>query len=105
MSGTAYSIMSGQSFFNEAVGFQTTIGLAQHPGDTAIFYDSPGNDVFSGRTSSSYLYSNNPDGSLAYYDQAQAFSQVYAYSFSGGSDYAYNHDPQHVHTSGFVVLT
>ena len=31
--------------------------------------------------------------------------EVYAYSFVGGTDYAYNYDPQHVHTSGFIVLT
>jgi hypothetical protein len=121
VSGSAYSIMSGTdqglAFFNEAVGFKTNLGLAFHPRqDIAIFYDSPGNDVFFSSSDLSYLYSDNPDGSLAYYDAAfggmnaagqagPGFNQVYAYSFVGGTDYAYNFDPQHNHTSGFIVLT
>ena len=109
MSGTAYSFMlgtdNGQSFFNEAVGFTFNEGIAQHAGqDTAYFYDSPGIDVFAGATSASYMYSDNPDGSLAEYDLAQGFAQVYAYSFVGGTDYAYNYDPAHNHTSGFFRL-
>jgi hypothetical protein len=110
VSGRDYSLMTGtdhgMAFFNETVGFSTYIGLASHPGqDTAIFYDSSANDVFSGASGKSYMYSNNPDGSLAYYDEVIGFAQVYAYSFVGGTDYAYNFDPQHNHTSGFIVLT
>jgi hypothetical protein len=60
--------------------------------------------VFAGATSASYMYSDNPDGSLAEYDLAQGFAQVYAYSFVGGADYAYNYDPAHNHTSGFFHL-
>jgi hypothetical protein len=48
---------------------------------------------------------DNPDGLYAEYDSAQGFAMVYAYSFVGGTDYAYNYDPQHNHTSGFIVLT
>jgi RHS repeat-associated protein len=98
MSGTAYSFMlgtdHGASFFNEAVGFQANYGIAQHPGqDTAIFYDSPQNDVFAGYTGHSYMYSDNADGSFAEFDYAQGFALVYAYSFVGGTDYAYVYDP------------
>jgi uncharacterized repeat protein (TIGR01451 family) len=109
MSGTAYSYMTGTnhglSFFNEAVGFKTTIGIAQHPGqDTAYFFDSPRDDVFAGYSAYSYMYSTNADGSLAEYNAAIGFWQVYASSFVGGTDYAYNYDPNHVHTNGFIRL-
>ena len=47
MSGTAFSFMlgtdNGQPFFNEAVGFPKNYGIAQHAGDLAIYFDSPGN--------------------------------------------------------------
>jgi hypothetical protein len=106
--GGNYSYMTGtdqgRSFFNEAVGFKNTYGIAQHAGDTAFFYDSPLNDVFAGYSDHSYMYGVYPDGTLAYLDQAQAFEQVYAYSVNGGTDYAYNYDPNHVHTSGFIRL-
>src|SRR5205085_8807843 len=60
VSGSAYSFMlgtdQGQSFFNEAVGFNTTHGLAQHPSqDVAYFYDSAISDVFVGYSLYSYL--------------------------------------------------
>jgi hypothetical protein len=102
MSGIAYSFMlgtdKGQSFFNEAVGFTTSYGIAQHPRqDTAYFYDSPGNDVFVGSPpaapSASYMYIGNATGTYAEFDYAQGFAAVYAYSFVGGTDYAYVYDP------------
>jgi hypothetical protein len=106
--GGNYNYMTGtdqgRSFFNEAVGFKATYGIARHAGDTAYFYDSPGNDVFAGYSDHSYMYSANSDGSLAYIDAVQSFEQVYAYSIFGGTDYAYNYDPTHVHTSGFIRL-
>jgi hypothetical protein len=106
ISGTAYSFMTGtdkgQSFFNEAVGFQTTYGIATHPGqDTAIFYDSPDNDVFVGNTTTSYMYADQDDGSYVEFDYTQGFAQVYAYSFMGGIDYAYVYDTTVNHVSGF----
>ena len=82
------------------------IGIARHPGqDFATFYDSLRNDVFAGYSDHSYMYADNFDGSLAYFNEVLYFGQVYAYSFKGGTDYAYNYDPAHNHTSGFVVLT
>jgi hypothetical protein len=101
-SGHAYSFMTGSdggaSFFNEAVGFTHNYGIARHPHvDTAIFYDSPANDVFVGQTSYSFLYSDNAQGGFAYFDGAQGFAHVYAYSFVGGLDAAYNYD-SHVNT-------
>jgi hypothetical protein len=98
MSGIAYSFMlgtdHGQNFFNEAVGFTSSYGIAQHAGqDTAYFYDSPGNDVFVGNTVTSHMYIGNPDGkTYAEFDYTQGFALVFAYSFVGGTDYAYNDD-------------
>ncbi len=107
LSGSAYSLMlgtdQGQSFCNAAVGFRVNYGIATHAGqDTAIFYDSPLNDVFAGYSDHSYLYAANADGSLAYYDQAQGFALVYAYSLVGGTDYAYVYDTTVNHTTGFI---
>jgi uncharacterized protein (TIGR03118 family) len=113
VSGTAYSFMigtdGGKNFFNEAVGFNTNYGVAQHAGqDTAIFYDSPANDVFAVIPPSasqpqeiSYMYSDNPDGTLHEFDSAQNFAMVFAYSFVGGHDIAYNNDPAHNTVVGF----
>jgi hypothetical protein len=108
-SGTAYTFMlgtdQGHSFFNEAVGFKTTYAIAQHAGqDTAFFYDSPGNDVLVGATASTCMYADDAQGSFAEFDYAQGFAQVYAYSFVGGTDYAYNHDPSHNTVVGFTLL-
>jgi hypothetical protein len=108
-SGVAYSFMigtdQGQSFFNEAVGFRQNNGVARHPGqDSAIFYDSPMNDVFTGGPTLSYLYSDDAKGTLQEFDSAQGFALVEAYSFVGGIDEAYNYDPNHVHTNGFIRL-
>ena len=110
VSGTAYSYMSGtdnsKSFFNEAVGFQTNAGHAQHSGDTAYFVDSPGNDVFVGNANSSYMYSDTSSGSLSEFDIATGFSAVYADSTMGGTDYAYNNDDAQIFLSGaWIVLT
>jgi hypothetical protein len=106
VSGTAYSLMlgtdHGQSFFNEAVGFQTNYGIAQHPGqDTAIFYDSPLNDVFAGYTDHSFMYATNADGSYAEFDYAAGFALVDAYSFVGGTDDAYVYDGTVNHVSAY----
>jgi hypothetical protein len=112
MSGTAYSLMlgtdHGASFFNEAVGFTNNYGIATHPGqDSAYFYDSPGNDVFVGNKATatapanSELYIGRSDGSYAEFDYGQGFALVYAYSFVGGTDYAYVYDTGINHVSFF----
>jgi hypothetical protein len=107
--GADYSYMTGtdqgRSFVNFAVGFTHTAGVAQHSGETAYFYDSPRNDVFLGTTGYSYMYSANPDGTLAEFDYASGFDQVFANASAGGTDFAYNNDPAHVHVSGdFIVI-
>jgi hypothetical protein len=109
-SGISYSSMAGtafgQTFFNEAVGFTMNAGFAENsPVDTAIYYDSIYNDTFVGFSSYSYMQSNAAGGALTELDSAQGFTQTYAYSFVGGTDYSYNYDPQHNHTSGFIVRT
>jgi hypothetical protein len=107
---TGYSTMTGtdngQPFDNEAYYFNVQYGIAQHPGqDTAVFVASYGDYIFVGNTYTSYLYSHNPDGSIADYEVADGFAEVDAYVYMVGTDYAYNYDPQHVHTYGFIVLT
>jgi hypothetical protein len=102
ISGTAYSFMLGtdnsQSFFNEAVGFQTNYGIARHAAqDSAYFYDSPRNDVFVGNTATSYLYSDDAVGRYNEFDFVQGFALVEAFSFVGGIDYADVYD-LHVNT-------
>jgi hypothetical protein len=113
VSGIAYSFMvgtnNGRSFFNEAVNFRHNEGIALHLGDLAIFYDSPANDVYSSSLvsgqDSSYMYSNDAHGNLDEYDAALAFTTVNAYSFVGGTDFAYNNDPAHSHVHGFTILS
>jgi RHS repeat-associated protein len=106
VSGTAYSFMmgtdQGQAFFNEAVGFHANHAFARHSGDTAIFYDSPANDTFVGKRGICTMTSYNQDGSLAEYDSATGFAEVFAYSFVGGRDTASSEDPAHIHVSGFI---
>jgi hypothetical protein len=104
-----YSLMTGmdngQSFLNEAVGFRFNQAVARHTAQgSAYFYDSPQNDVFSGTTDYSILYSDDAAGNLAWYDSAQGFGQVYATSSAGGIDYAYVYDANVNHTTGFRRL-
>ena len=91
-SGMAYSLMwgteNGLSFYNQATGFQFNNGIGK-PGEIACFYDSPLNDVLLAAPYLTQMYSVGPGGSYAYYDSAQAFTTMYAYSFVGGTDYAY----------------
>jgi hypothetical protein len=88
-------------YVNEAVGFRFNTAVAQNAGQSvAYFYDTPGNDVFSGSSSSSYMYADNPDGTLAYSNEAQGFGQVFANSSNGGIDYAYVYDASVNHLSG-----
>jgi parallel beta-helix repeat protein len=107
--GTDYSYMvgtdQGRSFTNFGVGFTHTTGIAQHSGQTAYFYDnSPRNDVFLGTTGYSYMYSANPDGTFSEFDYATGFAQVFANASVGGTDYAYNNDPDHIHVSGNFIV-
>jgi hypothetical protein len=107
-SGNAYSYMSGtdngQSFFNEAVGFQVTYTIATHNQSYAYLIDSPGNDVFVGYAPYSYMSGSDNTGSL--FNVAEGFLIVYGESFNGGTDYAYNYDPQHNILGGnWILLT
>lgn len=102
-SGDAYSYMSGNVFFNVAMGFHTTYAYATAGnGDVAYFYDSPGSDTFVGNATTSYLSGTSPG--IKYFDVAQGFSHVYADSFVGGTDFAYNFDPSVNTVSGNFIL-
>jgi hypothetical protein len=96
VSGTAYSFMlgtdQGQRFFNEAVGFAFNEGIAQHPAQAiAYFYDSEGDDSFTGY--SQYSVMTSTGASFAENNIAAYFGRVYAYSFVGATDDAYIYDP------------
>jgi hypothetical protein len=107
-SGYAYSYMSGtdagQSFFNEAVGFQVTYAIATHGQSYAYLIDSPGNDVFVGYARYSYL--SGGDALANCFNVAEGFVLVFGESFVGGTDYAYNYDPSHnILNSRWILLT
>jgi hypothetical protein len=108
-SGNAFSYMSGSdtsgnSFFNVAVGFQTTYGVSTHGNAIAYLIDSPGNDTFVGNTALSYLSGSDTAGAV--FNVAEGFALVYAESILGGTDFAYNRDPRHNILSGpWIVLT
>ena len=107
VSGVAYSLEvgsdQGRSFFNEAVGYTFNEGIAQHASqDVAYFYDSPGSDTFVGYSQYSSMTATN--GSFAENDIAAYFAQIYAYSFVGGTDYAYLYDAGVNHASGFARI-
>jgi hypothetical protein len=114
-SGTAYSLElgtdSGQSFQNYALGFAFDEGVAVNPGlDIADFYDSPGNDLFTGFTR--YTTETSADGTFKENDIfaqnsfVTATAQVYAFSFVGGTDQFNNQDPtvNHFFNHGVPVL-
>ena len=108
--GTVQSYMSGTdngaSFFNVAENFRFNTAVALHPDqDTAYFVDSPGNDVFSGKTSESYMYSADAAHNLTEMDSAYGFATVFAVSVNGGTDFAYDFDAAHnILTGNWVVL-
>ena len=107
VSGTAYSFMlgsdNGAAFQNYAIGFKFNEGIAQHPSqDVAYFYDSAGNDTFTGF--SQYSSMKSADDSFAENDIAAFFGQVYAFSFVGGSDNASVYDSSVNHVVGFTRL-
>jgi hypothetical protein len=83
--------VNGASFMNIAVAFPTNFGIAQHSGDIATLIDSPGNDVFDGTATYSYM-SGSVNGKT-YFNEVQRFSQITAESLMGGSDFAYNFYP------------
>ena len=104
VSGTAYSFMqgtdAGHSFFNEAVGYAFNEGIAQHPNqDVAYFYDSAGSDALVGYTL--YTSMTSKSGNFAENDIAVYFTQIYAFSFVGGSDSAAIYDTGVNHVFGF----
>ena len=73
-------------------------------GDIAYFYDSAGNDTFVGNTTYSYL-SGTVSGN-SFINVAQGFTNVYALSFVGGTDYSYNYDATvNTYVTGFIDLT
>jgi hypothetical protein len=107
-SGKAFSYMSGTDssgskavpFFNVSVGFAVTYGISTHGNSIAYMLDSPGNDTFYGATT--YSYMSGP----GFFNVAEAFALVYAESFVGGTDYAYNYDPNNnILSSRWILLT
>ena len=105
-SGISYSLMlgtdNGQSFFNEAVGFNFNHGIARNPGqDIAIFYDSAYSETYVSTVGYAKLYSQNSAGVLLEFNDATGFAAVQAYSFVGGTDIAYDYAPFYDVVMGF----
>ncbi len=94
-SGSEYSYMSGNGFFNVAVAFPLTYAFSAGD-DSALFYDSPGVDTFVGDTNQSYM--SGP----GFFNLATGFSSVSAQSFVGGADSCYLRDPTLNRAAGFV---
>jgi hypothetical protein len=109
--GTVQSYMSGTdngaSFFNVAENFRFNTAVALHPGqDVAYFIDSPGNDVFSGDASVSFMYSADAAHNLTELDTAYGFATVFASSVNGGMDQAYDYATgRNILTGNWVQLT
>jgi hypothetical protein len=102
--GTISSTMTGTdggaSFTNTALGFMTNYGIARHGGDIANLYDSPGNDVFVGMATLSYMY--HYTGRIqTMYNAASGFSHVNAFSTAGGTDSSFNYAPSKNTVTGF----
>ena len=85
-----YGTVSGGGYSNSASGFSTNIAYATNGGnDTAVFFDSPGNDSF-------YAYADysNSGQTLAgmygsgYTNSAKGFATMIGISSNGGSDTA-----------------
>ena len=85
-----YGVDNGQMYFNDAVGFNFQYAAATRgTGDTAVFYDSPGSDVFVAQAGYVYQYGYPYGPNSYYFDSAYGFAGVSAYSFMGGTDFAY----------------
>ena len=97
-SGSADSYMIDAHRFNVAAGFGDVQVFSGGSQNVAYFWDSPGNDVFYGSTAVSFMYGPG------YINEAAGFALVYAESFLGGVDYAYNLDPNQIITSGFAAV-
>ncbi len=105
-SGKPFSGMYGSyggGYSNSAVGFATNIGYSTNGGgDTAYFYDSPGNDTY--YADADYNGSDSPAAGMyggvpgtpgpggGYFNSAVGFGTNIAYSTAGGSDTAYFYD-------------
>ncbi len=90
-------------YADAATGFATNVGNSTHAGgDTAYFYDSPGNDTYyahadSGGSPAAGMYggvSGTPGLGGGYANSASGFATNLAYSINGGSDTAYFFDSQ-----------
>ncbi len=92
---TTYSDLLGPGFYNRVTGFDSvnayaTAGSAGSPGDRSNFYDSVGNDTFTGRPTNSTLTGTG------YSIYAESFDKVFAFATAGDAggvgDRAYLYD-------------
>ncbi len=99
MTGTDH----GLAFSNTALGFKFNYGIARHAGDVANLNTGPGNEVFVGLATLSYLYSYT--GSVeTMLDQASGFSHVNAVATTGSNDDAFDYAPSVNSVTGFKHL-
>ncbi len=89
-SGRPLAGMYGNGYFNAANGFGSNVGYSTGGGsDTAVFFDSPGNDTF--YAYADYNKSGKPLAGMAgsgYSNLASGFGTNVGYSISGGNDTA-----------------
>lgn len=88
MATSTYSQMDGSGFRFIANGFGNVAAYASTGTDTAVFYDSSGDDRF--YSTENYGLMRGPNDN--FYNYAEGFDTNYAYSQNGGTDYAYFYD-------------
>ncbi|MBA2113443.1 S8 family peptidase [Bremerella alba] len=80
------SSMSSSGYKNEVTGARSVTARATHGGiDTAMLYDSSGNDYFIGRGTDSYMLTSNSSISTYGFERTNVYS-------TGGNDQAYLYD-------------
>ena len=73
------AILSGNGFYNNAIGFKQTTAFASAGFDTAQMFDSAGNDRFTAAPTTATLEATNG----SYKNTARNFDEVYGYASSG----------------------
>ena len=85
--GNAYAKITGPGVYARAEGFDNQYAYKTSSGaDVARFYDTPGDDVFSAKASSTAIIMDAPDT----WWQAGSFQTVYAETRLGENDSAYH---------------
>ncbi len=82
--------MTGPGMYNRVKNFESVYAYAGGGNDTAIFYDTAGNDIFVGQKDGCTMW----DVAESYYVAAIGFRTVRAYSVAGGYDAVWFEDSE-----------